>query len=178
MLFAICRVELGYSLKWFNIIASIHYGIQKLWGSTLQIDRSAPCQRAYSAYDQIPQDKGLFEEKKTLDNPGWWGDVQLFKSMAWDVLIIVFPSSYIVRDILCHIRYCTLGMVWCAWYGCPDRSNPLYIIRYIIYYIWYCALGKVWCAWYRMTQSSQKSRQSLFIGSCVIWQRDEAAEKF
>ena len=120
----------------------------------------------------------LIWRKKTLDNPGWSGDVQLFKSMACDVLIIVFPSSYIVRDILCHIRYCTLGMVWCAWYGCPDRSNPLYIIRYIIYYIWYCALGKVWCAWYRMTQSSQKSRQSLFIGSCVIWQRDEAAEKF
>ena len=27
------------------------------------MDGSAPCQRAYSAYDQIPQDKGLFEEK-------------------------------------------------------------------------------------------------------------------
>ena len=87
----------------------------------------------------------VYLKKKTLDNPGWWGDVQLFKSMAWDVLIIVFPSSFIVRDILCHIRYCTLGMVWCAWYGCPDRSNPLYYykIPYIFYKILRAGQGVV-----------------------------------
>ena len=172
MVFAAWRTwTVGHSLEWFSLFLTdlLQYHCKySLWNP--KIVRKHPADRwecsmpksLFGIWSNTSRQRFIWR-KKTLDNPRWWGDVQLFKSMAWDVLIIVFRSAYILREILCHIRFCTLD---------------IYIIRHHIYFIRYCALGKVWCAWYGMAQSSQKSRQSLLIGSCVIWQRDEAAEKF